>query len=411
MSAMGYRDDDKVTRLAGDTPPVDPALLARSDVRSFLADHDIGAFYRVLCDNGWSQHRIAKATKTQQSAISEIIKGRRVIDYRVLVRIAEGLGIPRELMHLGSSDGGAYPGGVAVADDPEEARAEMRRRALLATAGMAVVGQPLQDIGELVGRLPGPAPVPLPSRIFEVHVAKVRDLTQRLGEAGCAFGSDPEVSSAAAAWATRLLDVPGAEPVKQALKVAVAELHIESGWAAFDSGLYDRAMRHYTRALDLATEAGDAYCQTLALNFAGLATEEHGHPNDGLKMLQYGQIKAWDIPSDDQRTPVGEGSRLALEACGRADSATALARLGHWDAADAELATSRQLWQPNRTDPAGDLDYVAARLQVSRGRLDAAEPFAAASVWRWEGASSQRGRTAANILLATIHIRAGEPDG
>ncbi|MGH4009070.1 MAG: helix-turn-helix domain-containing protein [Pseudonocardiaceae bacterium] len=405
---MGYQDDDKVTRRAG-TPPVDPALLARPDVRAFLADHDIGAFYQVLCDNGWSQHRIAKATRTQQSAISEIVKGRQVIDYRVLVRIAEGLGIPRELMHLGSGASnaeGTYAGCVAVTETPEGVSAEMRRRALLAAAGIAVTGRPLQELGELVGGLPGPAPVPLPSRIFEVHVAKVRDLTRRLVEAGRTFGSDPEVSSAAATWATRLLGVPGTEPVKRALMVAVAGLHIHAGWAAFDGCLYDRAMQHYTSALDLATEARDAYCQALALNFAGLATGEHGHPNDGLKMLQYGHVKAWDIPSDDQRT----WSRAALEACGRADSATALARLGYWDAADAELATSRELWHPTRTDPGGDLDYVAARLQVTRGRLDAAEPFAAASVRRWEG-GSQRARTQSGILLAVIHIRAGESDG
>jgi transcriptional regulator with XRE-family HTH domain len=410
MGAMGYQDDDQVARRSGDLSPVDSALLARSDVRDFLASHDIGAFYRVLCDNGWSQHRIAKATKTQQSAVSEIIKGRRVIDYRVLVRIAEGLGIPRELMHLGSGDGDAYAGGVAVANTPEGVSAEMRRRALLAAAGMAVAGRPLHDIGELVGGVSEPAPVPLPSRIFEVHVAKVRDLTQRLVEAGRTFGSDPEVSSAAATWATRLLGVPGAEPVKQALKVAAAELHIEAGWAAFDGGLYDRAMQHYTRALELATEAGDAYCQTLALNLAGLATEEHGHPNDGLKMLQYGQAKAWDIPADDQRTVLEAGSRVVLQACGRADSATALARLGYWDAANAELATSRELWRPTRTDPAGDLDSVAARLEVIRGRLDVAESFAAASVRRWEG-GSQRARTQADILLATIHIQTGEPGG
>jgi hypothetical protein len=54
---------------------------------------------------------------------------------------------------------------------------------------------------------------------------------------------------------------------------------------------------------------------------------------------------------------------------------------------------------------------VAARLEVARGRLDVAEPFAAASVRRWEGTSSQRERTGADILLATIHVRAGEPDG
>jgi len=304
---------------------------------------------------------------------------------------------------------GAYAG--RDTDPAQEVDAQMRRRVLLAAAGMAVVGRPLQEIDDLAGQLHAPAPVPLPSQIFQIHVTKVQDLTHSLEDAGRAYGSDPEVSSAVAAWATRLLDVPGADTAKRALMVAVAELHDHAGWAAFDASLYDRAMHHYTQALELATQTGDAYCQALALNHAGLATEEHGHPNDGLKMLQLAQIKAWDIPPDEQRTVVGPGSRTALEACGRADSATALARLGCWDAADAALVKSRELWQPTRTDPVGDLDYVAARLETIRGRWDAAEPFAAASVQRWEGSSSQRPHTRAAILLATIHLRAGDGDG
>jgi hypothetical protein len=206
--------------------------------------------------------------------------------------------------------------------------------------------------------------------------------------------------------------VPGPERVRRALLVAVAELRIHAGWAAFEARSYDRALLHYALALELATEAGDAYCQVLALNCAGLAAVEHGHPNDGLKMLQCGQVKARDVPSEEGRSVVvGEGSRAALEACGRADSATALACLGDWGSADRELATARELWQPTRTDPGGDLDYVAARLQLALGRLEVAEPLAAASVRRWEGGSSQRDRTGATILLATIHVRAGEADG
>lgn len=93
------------------------------------------------------------------------------------------------------------------------------------------------------------------------------------------------MSSAATATIERLLAAPGVEPVKHALMMAVAELHLHAGWAAFGAGLYGRAMRRYARALELAIEAGDAYCQVLVLNRAGLATVEHGHPNDGLKML------------------------------------------------------------------------------------------------------------------------------
>lgn len=70
----------------------------------------------------------------------------------------------------------------------------MYRRALLATAGMAVVGRPVDKLGELLA-LPGPAPVPLPARIDGIHVAQVRNLTRRLGAASNA-ATNPEVLSA-----------------------------------------------------------------------------------------------------------------------------------------------------------------------------------------------------------------------
>ncbi|MGH3904817.1 MAG: hypothetical protein ACRDTE_11585, partial [Pseudonocardiaceae bacterium] len=241
-----------------------------------------------------------------------------------------------------------------------------------------------------------------PSRVDWVHVAKVRDLTRSLGEASNAYGADPEVSSAAATWATRLLNVSGTEPVKQALKAAVALLQAHAGWAAFDAGLADRTMYHYTRGLELAGAVGDTYLQALALTFAGLAIEEHGHPNDGLKVLQCAQVKAWDIPPDHDR-------RNAVEAMAMAHSATALVRLGDPEAAHAELAKARELWRPS--SPYGDLNRVAALLEIGKGRLDAAEPFAAASVRHQDGGASELGRTHSRVVLATVHVRAGEPGG
>ncbi|MGH3798520.1 MAG: hypothetical protein ACRDTD_00005 [Pseudonocardiaceae bacterium] len=337
-----------------------------------------------------------------------------------LRRIAGGLDIPAEMMGLSwwGPDGSyygpedTYPEGVTVADTPKGVSAEMLRRHLIALGGVALAGQPIKHLGELL-ELPGtaPGPVPLPSRISPVHVAKVRDLRQRLTDLSRAYGSDPEVSSAAVRWAQRLLDVPGAEPVTRALRVAVAELQVHAGWAGFDAGLYERAMYHWGRALELATQAGDAYLQAVALSFAGLATVEHGHPDEGLKLLQCAQAKAWDIPPGHELPVVGGGTRAKVEACALADSATALDLLGEREAADRALGKSRQLWIPGRTDPVGDLDQVGARLELARGRLDAAEPFAVMSVRRWDGINNQRARTNAGILLATVHVQAGERDG
>ncbi|MGH3981043.1 MAG: hypothetical protein ACRDRZ_18945, partial [Pseudonocardiaceae bacterium] len=203
-----------------------------------------------------------------------------------------------------------------------------------------------------------------------------------------------------------------AEPIRRALLTAVAELHIEAGWAAFDAARYERAMHHFGRALDVATEAGDAYVQALALNYAGLASVEHGHPKDGLKMFQLGQVTSWRIPRDDRRVVVvGESGKAAVEACGLAESATGLAQLGHDpDLVTAELGKSRELWQPTREDPFGDPDRVAARFELGRGRLDVAEQHAAASVRRWEGVS-EGGRTRSGIVAAAVYVAAGEPRG
>jgi hypothetical protein len=286
----------------------------------------------------------------------------------------------------------------------------MLRRHLIALGGVTMVGAPVERLGELLAELPGPAAEPLPSQLSGIHVAQVRDLTRRLG-IGDTGWADPQVSSAAAAQASRLLDVPGPARVRQALLVAVAELHSEAGWSAFDAGLYRRALYHYARTLELATEAGDRYLQALGLRYAGLASVEHGHPGDGLKMLQCAQVKAWDISADDQRAVVvGVSGRAAAEACALQESATAFACLGDLEAAVIHLARGRDLWTPARTDPFGDMDRPAAWLELARGRLDVAEALAAASLRRW-GGGRQLSRTLSGIVQATVHVTAGERDG
>ncbi len=403
------------TRPPGTEKPLttldDPAMFEDEKMRAALAARDITLVYRLLRQRGVTQREIARRTGQSQSEVYDILKGRTVRDVTVLERIADGLGIARAWMRLAgvaASEDGAYGGEVTDTDAPEEVIAEMFRRHLLALGAITVAGAAV--VGELV-ELPGPAPVVLPSQLSHVHVGQVRELTRRLGLAGNTCAAEPAVLSAAAAWAEQLLGVPGTEPVRRALMVAVAELHIEAGWEWFDTGRYHQAVHHFTAALELATEAGDAYLQSTALSYAGVATVEHGHPDDGLKMLQFSLVKAWDIPRDEQRAVViGQSGRAAQEACVRASAATAMADLGKLDAADVERAKSRQLWSPTRADRYGDLDRGAALLALRQGRLDTAESLAAASVRRWEGID-QSSRTDSSVVLATVHVRAGEPGG
>ncbi|MDQ3887055.1 MAG: hypothetical protein M3308_08660, partial [Actinomycetota bacterium] len=132
---------------------------------------------------------------------------------------------------------------------------------------------------------------------------------------------------------------------------------------------------------------------------------------DGLKMLQYGHVTARGIPLDEQRAVVvGESGRAAIEATTLVHEVSALAELDCWEAADTAVRKARELWSPTPADRYGDLDRPAACLELERGRLDVAEPFAVASMRRWQGVS-QTSHTYSGIVLATIHVRAGEPRG
>jgi transcriptional regulator with XRE-family HTH domain len=70
-------------------------------MRRRLCERDIAGVYRLLQAHGVSQRAIAARTGQSQSEVSEIVAGRRqVVAYDVLVRIADGLVVPRGWMGL-----------------------------------------------------------------------------------------------------------------------------------------------------------------------------------------------------------------------------------------------------------------------------------------------------------------------
>ena len=101
MITVGYGHADKLAAIAaagapvGSTksaPLIGPALYRRDDV---LAERDIAALYRLLKGEGVTQRQIAALTGQSQPEVSDILAGRKVLSYDLLVRIAVGLGIPR----------------------------------------------------------------------------------------------------------------------------------------------------------------------------------------------------------------------------------------------------------------------------------------------------------------------------
>jgi len=237
---MGYGHADRLAAIAASTPavgrekpvpPVDPALYRRDDVRPVLAERDIAVLYRVLKDNAeLTQRQIAELTGQSQSEVSEILKGRRVRDVTVLERIAEGLGIPRELMglsyggHGAGSEDSAYP---ETEDGPgPEVEEEMRRRALIAATSLAALGRVVTSLGELAElALPRTGDELLPSRLGMSHVQAIEAVTEQLRALARQYGGQAEVFGAATKQYTRWMEVPATEPVQARLGCALAELH------------------------------------------------------------------------------------------------------------------------------------------------------------------------------------------
>jgi predicted XRE-type DNA-binding protein len=102
------------------TEPLPAWLWHEPPMTEALALRDMATVYRLLQENGLSQRSIAARTGQSQSEISEVMSGRRIVSYDVLVRIADGLGVPRGYLGLAYHAPGPYPrpdAGAAVAGE------------------------------------------------------------------------------------------------------------------------------------------------------------------------------------------------------------------------------------------------------------------------------------------------------
>src|ERR1051326_5377517 len=250
---MRDENADKISEQPGNSPSIDPALFEREDVRGVLAALDVGALYRLLGDVGISQRQISIYTGQSQSEVSEIVAGRRRVESpQVLVRIAEGFDIPRELMGLSWwAPDSTYCGDVEVAEPSRGVSEDIRRRALIAATSMATLGQVLQGLGELT-ELARPTRAPVPSRVGMSHVHTVEAVTERLRGVARQFGGQSDLFRAATQYYTQWLSVSSSDAVKARLGMALAELHTEAGWSCYDAGLDGTGF--FTRALGLADE-------------------------------------------------------------------------------------------------------------------------------------------------------------
>ncbi|MBV9011683.1 MAG: helix-turn-helix transcriptional regulator [Pseudonocardiales bacterium] len=386
--------------------PLDRALFEGDEMRAVLAARDIGTVYRHLRRLGVSQRHIAQLTGQSQSEVSEImVRGRQVSNVWVIERIADGLGVPRAWLGVSY---GEEPAEAPPAE--EEVDEAVKRRALIATASTAAVGQAV-GLGKTV-KLALPSRQVLPSRlgISDVHV--LRALTESLRGVARHYGGQAGVFGATAREYTPWLEVPAREAVKAQFAAALVELYTEAGWYCYDDGLDGTGF--FTEALSLADQFGDSYGVANATWQAGLTLVWIGHPNEALKLFQFGQLRLGGFPlgrpasalprADDPRLPTLAARLSRL-------SATAWALMKAPEQATRCLAEANEGWEPRDAFEHAGGDLTTAGVQLNLGQLEAAERSAANAVRGYREGHYRPGRTVAELLLAEVHVRAGEPQG
>ncbi|MEO3807503.1 helix-turn-helix transcriptional regulator [Sphaerisporangium sp. B11E5] len=381
----------------------------RPAMRRALAERDVATVYLLLQHSGVSQRRLAALTGQSQSEISEILNGRQVMAYDVLVRIADGLGVPRGYMGLAYDDGPSFAGpeGDPDADDDE------RVRRLLAHAAQVTIGAVTPETGDWSRPLARTG-TPVPLRIGEAEVEQVETVTEALRALDYRYGGGAcrDAVVAQLAWSQNLLRADCSEQVRHRLHRALADQHNLAGWTSFDTGLYDDACRHFTRALEQAKYAGDP---SLAANVLYRLGRVHLHRHrigDALRFFQLGQICAQDASCELTVALLCANEAWAYALLG--DERLALKSIRR---AEDEFARSDRPAAPAWVRFFGEADLDAAGGMCHAGLADAHERHlapAAELLLRSVAGRDQdmaRSKVFELIALATVRLRLGDIEG
>ncbi|GII77312.1 XRE family transcriptional regulator [Sphaerisporangium rufum] len=382
------------------------AIWERPAMRQALASRDIAGVYQLLQRVGVSQRRIAALTGQSQSEISEILNGRQVMAYDVLVRIADGLGVPRGYMGLAYDGDSQHPLPAVYQEDGDE---DEQVRKLLAHAAQVTIGAAPASVEEWSRPLPHQE-TPVPDRIGEAEVETVEKVTESLRALDYRYGGGicRDAVLAQLGWSNQLLRASCTEEVGRRLHRALADQHNLAGWTAFDVGLYPAARRHLARALEQAKYAGDP---SLAANILYRMGRVHLHQErvkDALRFFQLGQISAQDASCELTVAMLCVNEAWAYALLG--DEKLALKSVSR---ARDEFARADQDSAPGWVRFFGQADLDAAsgvtlsNLVASDAHLSEAAELLAASV---EGRAHDMARSKVFelIALATVQLLLGE---
>lgn len=275
--------------------PISPAVWERREMRGGLARRDLKKVYELLQRSGVSQRSIARRTAQSPSEVYEILRGRQVLAHDVLVRIADGLGVPRGYMGLAYDQSTEAVLDMALASISTEVDEREEVRRALSHAANVTMGA---EVAEVAGWWqPMDAHVaPAPDKIGAADVAHLTALTSAMRAVDYQHGGGAcrDAIAAQVRWAQQLLLADASDETRRDLLVALADLHNLAGWTSFDVGMYSTARRHFSRALEQAQAAGHQSLAANVLNRLGRLHLHRGMYQEGLRFFQLGQITAQD---------------------------------------------------------------------------------------------------------------------
>ena len=285
--------------IGSQSSPVTPEVWEHQEMRDALAGRDISTVYRLLRRQGVSQRQIAALTGQSQSEVSEILKGRQVMAYDVLTRIAGGLGVPRGYMGLAYDEGTQKRVATVVDESRAEEEESVKRRKFLAHAAAVTVGAAVlgADSGSWITN---PTQTPAPGRIGLTDVRQVEAATRALRALDYQYGggSCRDAVVAQLSWGQQMLGAQATDLVRERLYIALADLHNLAGWTSFDTGLFDSARNHFGQALDLAKRGKREELVANILYRMGRVYLHQEAPDDALKVFQLGQLAAQNSGSE-----------------------------------------------------------------------------------------------------------------
>lgn len=352
---------------------------------------DISAIFRLLVEGGMTQHQIALLVHMSQSEVWNILHDQRQVQgYDVLVRIADGLGIPRGRMGLAYEEPREEP----------EVDEDVERRKLLALAGAIMFGVPVFGEPEPLAvrrvLLDPPRRVGMSDvRMYEQTMVELQALQRQVG--GLATR---EPLAATAKAGEQLLAAEATPEVHRRLRYLVSDAHRRAGWAAGDVGLVDDYRAHMHAALDFAAGDPDRVAQVLCT--AGAIEKSLGGSEFALKLLQVGQVAAAQSVDPQVRAVLGGETVAGYVTAGRADLAKK------------ELVTARSLFADadiTKSLPGfaayGNGHGVLASAELKLGNFEAARTEILHAL-RKRPKDDAWCNALDTIILATTNMRAGE---